>query len=127
MIEEASGTSLYQSKKENSLKIITKKSVKEQEIQSIIETEINPHIQKLRKDRDQYELYRNNQSLIEKLEKQINVFVIYQATFQKQQKRDDVIQLRNQGDALVTQIDNSKYELDQIDEQIKQIRQNVLG
>lgn len=54
MVEEAAGTSLYEMKKEQSLKMIERKDSKLQELNTIIGEEVEPKLEKLRRERAQY-------------------------------------------------------------------------
>lgn len=58
MIEEACGTSMYESKKEKSLSLIQKKDNRLDELKSLIEDEIQPKLEKLKKDQQQYQEYQ---------------------------------------------------------------------
>merc|ERR1719420_2813994 len=51
MLEEAAGTRMYESKKEAAMKTLTKKELKVTEIDQLLEEEILPTIEKLRKER----------------------------------------------------------------------------
>ena len=54
MLEEAAGTRMYESKKEAALKTLDKKQTKVDEIDKLLEEEILPTIDKLRKERGEY-------------------------------------------------------------------------
>lgn len=54
MIEEAAGTSMYETKKEASIKLIEKKDAKVREINTLIKEEIEPKLEKLRQERTAY-------------------------------------------------------------------------
>eukprot|EP00357_Protocruzia_adherens_P010557 CAMPEP_0115037876 /NCGR_PEP_ID=MMETSP0216-20121206/43069_1 /TAXON_ID=223996 /ORGANISM="Protocruzia adherens, Strain Boccale" /LENGTH=851 /DNA_ID=CAMNT_0002418159 /DNA_START=65 /DNA_END=2617 /DNA_ORIENTATION=+ len=69
LVEEAAGTSLYETKKTQSLKLMQKKENKVQEINNLIKTEIEPQLEKLKKDRENYLLWKRNQASIQMLEK----------------------------------------------------------
>lgn len=58
MIEEAAGTSMYENKKEKSLNIIGKKESRLTELNNLIHDEIEPKLEKLRKDQQQYQEYQ---------------------------------------------------------------------
>lgn len=57
MIEEAAGTSTYENKKEKSLSLIQKKDSKLDDLKALINEEIKPKLDKLRKDQQTYEEY----------------------------------------------------------------------
>lgn len=54
MIEEAAGTSMYETKKEASIKLIEKKDAKVRETNTLIKEEIEPKLEKLRQERTAY-------------------------------------------------------------------------
>jgi structural maintenance of chromosome 2 len=58
MIEEAAGTSMYESKREKSMGLMQKKDAKLEELNSLIRDEIQPKLDKLRKDQQQYIEYQ---------------------------------------------------------------------
>lgn len=58
MIEEAAGTSMYESKKEKSMSLIRKKDSRLEELVTLIQDEIQPKLEKLRKDQQQYQEYQ---------------------------------------------------------------------
>ena len=60
MIEEATGTRMYEQKRENSRKLKEKKQLKWQEITNILEQEIQPKIVRLKEDRDLFTLVEYN-------------------------------------------------------------------
>lgn len=69
LIEECSGTKLYEIKRANALKLMDKKDIKLKEIDKILATEIEPALAKLRKERSEYNNFVNNVEEIEKYEK----------------------------------------------------------
>lgn len=58
MIEEAAGTSMYESKREASIKMIEKKDAKLEELNSLIREEVEPRLEKLKQEREQYISYQ---------------------------------------------------------------------
>lgn len=58
MIEEAAGTSMYESKREKSVALIQKKDAKLDELNSLIQDDIQPKLDKLRQDQQQYTEYQ---------------------------------------------------------------------
>lgn len=69
LIEECSGTKLYEIKRANALKLMDKKDIKLKEIDKILATEIEPALAKLRKEKSEYNNFVNNVEEIEKFEK----------------------------------------------------------
>lgn len=58
MIEEAAGTSMYETKREKSMTLIQKKDAKLDELNALIKDDIQPKLDKLRKDQQQYVEYQ---------------------------------------------------------------------
>ncbi|XP_053658501.1 structural maintenance of chromosomes protein 2 [Anopheles marshallii] len=54
MIEEAAGTSMYEAKRDSALKLIERKDTKLNELYAVIREEIEPKLEKLRKEREHY-------------------------------------------------------------------------
>lgn len=69
MIEEASGTRMYETKKEASLKILAKKQTKIDEIDAYMKNEITPALEKLQEDRIKYQKYQSNNIELERLDR----------------------------------------------------------
>lgn len=69
LIEEAAGISLYQTKKEQTLALIKKKDNKLIEIDKILTEEVNPQLDVLRKEKDDYALFKSNEGHLEEYQK----------------------------------------------------------
>ncbi|KAJ7300253.1 hypothetical protein O6H91_Y027600 [Diphasiastrum complanatum] len=67
MLEEAAGTRMYETKKEAALKTLEKKQTKVDEIDKMLEQEILPALEKLRKERAQYMQWANANAELERL------------------------------------------------------------
>lgn len=64
MMEETAGTALYQEKKREAQKIIDKKELKLQEINSLLKSHIEPQMEKLRQEKSLYQQFKNGEQLI---------------------------------------------------------------
>lgn len=69
MIEEASGTKMYESKKQTALKTIAKKEAKLADINTALDEEISPTLEKLKEDRAAYLEFQKVQREVEHLTK----------------------------------------------------------
>ena len=67
MLEEAAGTRMYENKKETALKTLDKKQTKVDEIDKLLEEEILPTIEKLRKERGEYMSWAAGNDSLERL------------------------------------------------------------
>lgn len=84
MIEEAAGTSLYETKKEATTKLIEKKEAKVKEIDSLLSEEVAPKLDKLRKEKAAYTQFQ-------KIGRDIEFFTRVSVSF-KYLKQKEVIQ-----------------------------------
>ncbi|KAK2198365.1 bifunctional SMCs flexible hinge superfamily/Smc2 [Babesia duncani] len=69
LIEEASGTSIYENKRAAAVKLMTRKEQKLEEIRKILIEEIEPAMQKLKNDRDDFVNWSNAKEEAERLER----------------------------------------------------------
>ena len=101
MLEEAAGTRMYENKKEGALKTLEKKQGKVEEIDKLLEEEILPTIEKLRKERGDYMKWAAANDNLERLRR----FCIAYDFMKAEQAVSDA----NQGSAnLETQIKDCK-------------------
>ena len=61
MLEETAGTALYNEKKKEAQKTIEKKETKLNEIKSLLQIEIEPQMEKLRKEKEHYILWKTGE------------------------------------------------------------------
>ncbi|CAN0308224.1 unnamed protein product [Bubo scandiacus] len=69
MIEEAAGTRMYECKKLNVQKTIQKKEIKLKQIQTVLDEEITPTLQKLKEERSSYLEYHKVVQQVERLDR----------------------------------------------------------
>ena len=69
MIEEAAGTRMFQTKKEQAMKTIEKKQLKVDELSKCMNDEINPQLESLREQRQSYMTYQTNGTQLERLDR----------------------------------------------------------
>ncbi|PSR93333.1 Structural maintenance of chromosomes protein like [Actinidia chinensis var. chinensis] len=69
MLEEAAGTRMYETKKEAALKTLEKKQSKVDEIDKLLDQEILPALEKLRKERMQYMQWANGNAELDRLKR----------------------------------------------------------
>jgi len=67
MLEEAAGTRMYETKKEAALKTLEKKQSKVDEINKLLDQEILPALEKLRKEKTQYMQWANGNAELDRL------------------------------------------------------------
>jgi len=69
MVEEAAGTRMYENKKLAAIKTIDKKQLKVDEINSVLEEEITPTLERLRGEKQHYLKWSKNNADIERIER----------------------------------------------------------
>jgi structural maintenance of chromosome 2 len=69
------------------MNLIKKKDNKLQEINMILENEVNPQLEQLRRDKETYAIFKSNESQIEELDKILTAFEFYE--YDKILKDDD--------------------------------------
>lgn len=111
MVEEAAGTRMYETKKGAAIKTIEKKQLKLDELNSVLEEEITPTLEKLRGEKEQYLAWSKNASDLERKERFVIASEFYSA--QKalendmgsvQKMEDDIARLQAEAAALRGQI-----------------------
>ncbi|KAI3881242.1 hypothetical protein MKW92_003399 [Papaver armeniacum] len=101
MLEEAAGTRMYETKKEDALKTLEKKQGKVDEIDRLLNGEIRPSLEKLRKEKRQYMEWANNNAELDRLRRFCVAFDFVQA----ERIRDSAVNGVEQIMASITQID----------------------
>ena len=69
MLEEAAGTRMYETKKDAALKTLEKKQSKVDEINTLLDQEILPALEKLRRERTQYMQWANGNADLDRLKR----------------------------------------------------------
>ncbi|KAI9160240.1 hypothetical protein LWI28_006450 [Acer negundo] len=112
MLEEAAGTRMYETKKEAALKTLEKKQSKVDEINKLLDQEILPALEKLRKERTQYMQWANGSVELDRLRR----FCIAYEYFQAEKIRDSAV-----GD-----VEQVKAKIAEIDENTERTRLEIL-
>ncbi|KAG7014830.1 Structural maintenance of chromosomes protein 2-1 [Cucurbita argyrosperma subsp. argyrosperma] len=103
MLEEAAGTRMYETKKEAALKTLDKKQNKVDEINNLLDKEILPALEKLRKERMQYMQWSNGNADLDRLKR----FCIAYEYVQAENVRDNAVSQVEQMKAKISEIDDS--------------------
>ncbi|KAK4837410.1 hypothetical protein QYF36_005206 [Acer negundo] len=112
MLEEAAGTRMYETKKEAALKTLEKKQSKVDEINKLLDQEILPALEKLRKERTQYMQWANGSAELDRLRR----FCVAYEYVQAEKIRDSAV-----GD-----VEQVKAKIAEIDENIERTRLEIL-
>lgn len=121
MLEEAAGTRMYETKKEAALKTLEKKQSKVDEINKLLDLEILPALEKLRKERTQYMQWANGTAELDKLRR----FCVAYEYVQAERIRDNAVSEVEQVKAKIAEIDDStkttKVELQAIETKVERL------
>ena len=100
MLEEAAGTRMYESKKEAALKTLDKKQTKVDEIDKLLEEEILPTIEKLRKERGEYMKWAAGNDALERLRRFCVAYEFVKLNDELRGRAETTRALRDESDAL---------------------------
>ncbi|XP_015877794.3 structural maintenance of chromosomes protein 2-2 [Ziziphus jujuba] len=103
MLEEAAGTRMYETKKDAALKTLEKKQTKVDEINNLLDQEILPALEKLRKERTQYMQWSNGNAELDRLKR----FCIAYEYVQAEKIRDNAVSEVEKVKARIAEIDDS--------------------
>ncbi|KAK6926412.1 SMCs flexible hinge [Dillenia turbinata] len=107
MLEEAAGTRMYETKKEAALKTLEKKQSKVDEIDKLLDQEILPALEKLRKERMQYMQWANGNVELDRLRR----FCIAYDYVQAERIRDGAVHEVEKMKAKIVEIDDNSGRL----------------
>ncbi|KAL5810883.1 hypothetical protein ACOSQ4_027451 [Xanthoceras sorbifolium] len=121
MLEEAAGTRMYETKKEAALKTLEKKQSKVDEINKLLDQEILPALEKLRKERTQYMQWANGNAELDRLRR----FCIAYEYVQAEKIRDSAVDEVEQIKAKIAEIDENtertRLEIQEMEKQISNL------
>ncbi|XP_022871773.1 structural maintenance of chromosomes protein 2-1-like [Olea europaea var. sylvestris] len=103
MLEEAAGTRMYETKKEAALKTLEKKQSKVDEINKLLDQEILPALEKLRKEKMQYIQWANGNAELDRMKR----FCIAYEYVQAEKIRDNAVQGMEEINNKISEIGNS--------------------
>lgn len=111
MLEEAAGTRMYETKKDAALKTLEKKQSKVDEINKLLDQEILPALDKLRRERTQYMQWANGITELDRLKR----FCI----------AHEYVQAEKIKDTAVCQVDKVKASIAEIDDGIGRMQLEI--
>ncbi|XP_047490218.1 structural maintenance of chromosomes protein 2-like [Penaeus chinensis] len=123
MIEEAAGTRMYESKKQQAQKTIEKKDAKLKEINDILEEEITPTLSKLKEERTMYLEFQKVQRELEHLSKLYIAFKFVTALETSEKAREEHEGVKQQMQDIQQRISDGAREVKELDNQIIQLQQ----
>jgi len=110
MIEEAAGTRMYETKKAGSLQVMAKKEQKMQEIDRMLTEEIQPTLDKLRKERAAFFEWQKNGMEIDHLSRLVTAYTYMQAEDLLTNAKTELEALEAQVEALTSSMETGKRE-----------------
>lgn len=121
MIEEAAGTTLYESKKKLAQKTIEKKDAKLREIDNILKEEINPTLNRLKEERASYMEFQKVNRELEHLNKLYIAYQFVHAEEVKQKSANDLIEMEKMKEALAEKQVACRERIEKLHEVIDQL------
>eukprot|EP01080_Neovahlkampfia_damariscottae_P003009 gene3009-5019_t len=122
MIEEAAGTRMFETKKQNALKTIEKKESKLKEIDNILNEDITPTLEKLEKQRESYLKWSQNEDECETLRRFCIAYQFYEQ-YTKYKAGDEGIQdLEDRINQLKDDCKTNQTNIQSLDEQISELK-----
>ncbi|RDY09412.1 Structural maintenance of chromosomes protein 2-1, partial [Mucuna pruriens] len=121
MLEEAAGTRMYETKKEAALKTLEKKQSKVDEINKLLDQEILPALEKLRKEKTQYMQWANGNAELDRLRRFCIAYEYVQAERIKDNAASEVEEVK----AKIAEIDDvaktNQVEIKEMETKIAQL------
>ncbi|VVB04545.1 unnamed protein product [Arabis nemorensis] len=123
MLEEAAGTRMYENKKEAALKTLEKKQTKVDEINKLLELEILPALEKLRKEKMQYMQWANGNAELDRLKRFCIAFEYVQAAKIRDNSLHVVEEMKTKMASIDEETGKTQGEIAELDKQIKALTQ----
>ncbi|KAL8141468.1 hypothetical protein V2J09_014500 [Rumex salicifolius] len=121
MLEEAAGTRMYETKKEAALKTLEKKQGKVDEIDKLLDQEILPALEKLRKERMQYMQWANGNAELDRLKRFCIAFEYVQAERVKESAVSELEQVMAKIADVDTEAQRMTEEIQQMEAKVSQL------
>ena len=123
LLEEAAGTSIYQMKKDSSLKMIKKKENKLEEITKLLNEEISPQLAQLMKDKQNYLRWKNVEDEIFKIKKVLHAFDYFTYSNNLNEKSNELVQYKSQRENLQSDLNRILIEIEEIEKNLKNLEE----
>lgn len=121
MLEEAAGTRMYETKKDAALKTLEKKQSKVDEIDKLVDQEILPALEKLRKERMQYMQWANGNDKLERLKRFCIAYEYTQAEKIRDNMLHEVEQIKTKIIEINKNAEGSQQEMQEMDTKVSQL------
>eukprot|EP00976_Prorocentrum_cordatum_P112168 1195489-Prorocentrum_minimum.AAC.11 len=126
----AAGTRMYETKRANALKTLEKKQTKVEEINTVLEEEILPALEKLRKERGMYMQWVSANDQLERLRRFCIAYEYTRAEELQGNSEADQASMKDKIDTLAnscTQLESSTEEIDAKIDELTQEREQQMG
>jgi structural maintenance of chromosome 2 len=120
MLEEAAGTRMYEMKKISTLKTLEKKQNKVDEINKLLDDEILPALEKLRKEKTQYVQWANGNQELDRLKRFCAAFEYTQAEIVRDRSLDEVKKIKDKMEELDVSMEELKEEIKEKEKSISE-------
>ncbi|QCD85527.1 structural maintenance of chromosome 2 [Vigna unguiculata] len=121
MLEEAAGTRMYETKKEAALKTLEKKQSKVDEINNLLDQEILPALEKLRKEKTQYMQWANGNADLDRLRRFCIAYDYVQAERIKDNAALEVEEVKGKIAEIDAGVKTNQVELKEMEAKIAQL------
>jgi len=112
MIEEAAGTKMFECKKQAAERTIAKKQAKVDEIDRVMKEEIQPVLDQLRNEKQNFYKYNANRTQIEMLTKFVTAFNYWNGLKRQQSMKQQVEEADQSHEALLAQLDTANQSVE---------------
>ncbi|BAT89215.1 hypothetical protein VIGAN_06011100 [Vigna angularis var. angularis] len=121
MLEEAAGTRMYETKKEAALKTLEKKQSKVDEINNLLDQEILPALEKLRKEKTQYMQWANGNAELDRLRRFCIAYDYVQAERIKDNAASEVEGVKGKIAEIYDAVKTNQVEIKEMEAKIAQL------
>lgn len=123
MLEEAAGTRMYENKKEAALKTLEKKQTKVDEINKLLDQEISPALEKLRREKSQYMQWANGNAELDRLKRFCVAFEYVQAEKVRDNSLHGVEQMKTKMTSIDQETEKTQGDILELEKQVKALTQ----
>ncbi|KAL1747405.1 RecF/RecN/SMC [Schizophyllum fasciatum] len=121
MIEEAAGTRMFEERKEKARKTIAKKERKVHDIRTLLDDEITPKLDKLRKDKKSYHEYERGKKRLDELLKTVTAHDWWEHRKKEEEKRGEVVERKRAVEQKKGQQRRLEKEIETLEERLHQL------
>ncbi|CCF73059.1 structural maintenance of chromosome 2 [Babesia microti strain RI] len=118
LLEEAAGTRLYESKKAAAIKLMSRKDAKLEDINKVLNEEIEPALEKLKKDKDDLVKLTNTEEELERLTRYNVAYTYYKA-------KENKLALQEKQSALQYELDDLKDQINEFHKRFNKVQEEI--